>query len=421
MSQIRVNIKHRVANSAIRRETRNGREVIVVPSAVARFDTVLNGIMYPEAELRASYEQINNLPAPLGHPVVNSQYVSARDPEAINQFWVGAWNTAARIDGDRILAEKVVDVETAQATERGQALIKAINDGDPISTSTGLMMERDPAPEGAGYDWIGRNFVFDHDAILLNETPAIGTAEGVGMMVNSAGERVEVVNSELVLNEELPGSIEDMRKALQQAAEEKYGNGFIDDFNADSIIFFQMEGDKTYKIGYGVMDGEIKLSDQRQEVQRKTTWEAVTNTIRNTLSKMFGTMPSSHNEADGLTTNSQTSNGEPHMTKEEIQAALAEQADALKTNQADAIAEAIKPLQDKIDALESEKQAAADAEHATAVEAVVNAKLMGEDEAKALPTAALNALANAAPKTAAPLAPGFAANADDARFDTLPE
>lgn len=372
MSQIRVNIKHRVANSAIRREMRNGRDVIVVPSAVAKFDTVLNGIMYPEAELRASYEQINNLPAPLGHPVVNNQYVSARDPEAINQFWVGAWNTAARIDGDRIMAEKIVDVETAQATERGQALIKAINDGAPISTSTGLMMERDPAPEGSDYDWIGRNFVFDHDAILLNEAPAIGTDEGVGMMVNSAGEQMEVINSEMDDDDELL-----------------------------TMMAFEI----------------VEQNEYREKRKRNAT---MAERIKNAIKAAFNGDDDEY-EADGLTTNSQPSTGEPQMTKEELQAALAEQADALKTNQAEAIAEAIKPLQEKIDALEAEKQAAADAEHATAVEAVVNAKLLSEDEAKALPTAALNALATAAPKTAAPLVPGFAANTDESRFDTLPE
>lgn len=387
--QIRVNIKHRVNNAAIRREKRNGRDVIVVPSAVAKFDSVLNGIMYPREELEASYQQLDGLPAPLGHPVVNNQYVSARSAEAINGFWAGAWNTNPRIEGDRVFADKVIDVEYAQNSENGRKLMAAINEGKPISTSTGLLMERDPAPEGSEYQFIGRNYAYDHDAILLSETPAISTADGVGMMVNSAGEQVEVVNSELVLNEELPGSVDNMRQELQRVARDKYGEGYVDDFNADSIIFFEMDTNKAYKIGYGVIDGVITLSDTRQEVQRQTSWEAVTNTIRNTLSKMFGNAPGKPHEAAGLHTNSQTSKEEIEMTPEELKAALDQQAETLQAN----IADAVKPLQEKLDAINAESEAAAEAEKTTLVETVVEAKLATEDEAKALDVNALRIMA----------------------------
>jgi hypothetical protein len=429
--QIRVNIKHRVNNAAIKREQRNGREVIVVPSAVAKFDTVLNNIFYPRAELEASYQQLEGLPAPLGHPVVNNQFVSARTPEAINGFWAGAWNTNPRIEGDRVFADKVIDVEFAQNSENGRKLLAAINEGEPISTSTGLLMQREPAPEGADYEWVGNSFVFDHDAWLLNEAPAIGTDAGVGVFVNSAGEQVEVVNSELVLNDMLPGSMEEMRRELNRVAEEKYGNGYVDDFNADSVIFYQMEDDKAYKIGYGVMDGQIQLSDERQEVQRKTTWETVTNAFRNTLSKMFGTAPSKLNEAAGLQTNSQTSTEEPQMTTEELQAMLDKQAETLQANQAQAIAsavsEAVKPLQDKLDAINAEAEATAKAEKEQLEATVVEAKLATEDEARALDVNALRIMAR---NCKTPKAADHALNggrldttnsADDSKFDTLPE
>ena len=89
MSNIRVNIRHKVANSAIRSEQRNGREVIVVPSAVAKFDSVLNGIFYPREELESSYKGIERTPAPLGHPMIGNTYAPARDPEAINTHHIG--------------------------------------------------------------------------------------------------------------------------------------------------------------------------------------------------------------------------------------------------------------------------------------------------------------------------------------------
>lgn len=413
--QIRVNIKHRVTNTAIRKEERDGREVIVVPSVVAKFNTVLNDIFYGEDELRKSYQQVNGLPAPLGHPVINGQYVSARSPEAINRHWAGAWNEGARIDGDVIRADKLIDVETANESERGRRLLQAIEAGEPISTSTGLLMEREPAPEGMEAKWVGMNFMFDHDAILLDEAPAISPEDGVGMMVNADGTEVEVVNSELKLNEELPGSMEDMRRALKRAVEEKYGNGFIDDFNGESVIFFHMDDDKTYKIGYSVMDGKLQISDERKEVQRKTTWEAVTNTIRNTLSKMFGASPGDTKKAPGLNVNS-SKTSEVEMTPEELQAALDKQAESLTAAFNAKIDEAVKaavdPVQEKLTAMNAEREAAQKAEHDKAVEAVVNAKLLEQEEAEAMPVAALNSLLKAS-KKAAPLAPGMSVNGSE--------
>jgi len=39
--------------------------------------------MYPADEIEKSYMSLNRAPAPLGHPLINSQFVSARDPEGI--------------------------------------------------------------------------------------------------------------------------------------------------------------------------------------------------------------------------------------------------------------------------------------------------------------------------------------------------
>ena len=377
MSQIRVNIKHRVNNAAIKREKRNGRDVIVVPSAVAKFDTVLNNIFYPRAELEASYQQLEGLPAPLGHPVVNNQFVSARTPEAINGFWAGAWNTNPRIEGDRVFADKVIDVEFAQNSENGRKLLAAINEGEPISTSTGLLMQREPAPEGADYEWVGNSFAFDHDAILISETPAIGTDSGVGMMVNSAGEQVEVVNSEL-----------DM-----------------DDDYVTAMVF------------------EIVDNYERKEKQKRNAGlvERIKNAVRAVLN---GDKPE---EAAGLHTNSQTSTEENQMTTEELQAMLDKQAETLQANQAQAIADAVKPLQDKLDAINAEAEAAAKAEKETLEATVVEAKLATEDEAKALDVNALRIMARncKAPKGADhPLNGGrldATNSADDSKYDTLPE
>ena len=81
------------------------------------------------------------------------------------------------------------------------------------------------------------------------------------------------------------------------------------------------------------------------------------------------------------------------MTTEELQAMLDKQAETLQANQAQAIADAVKPLQDKLDAINAEAEAAAKAEKETLEATVVEAKLATEDEAKALDVNALRIMA----------------------------
>ena len=84
MPQTRVNIRS-VANTAlVRTETRNGRKIMIIPSATLPDDVVMNGIKYPAQEIANSFKTLERTPAPFGHPLVNGKFVSASDPEGIN-------------------------------------------------------------------------------------------------------------------------------------------------------------------------------------------------------------------------------------------------------------------------------------------------------------------------------------------------
>src|SRR5690554_6847626 len=372
--QIRVNIRHRVDNAAIRKEQRDGRDVWILPSAVAKFDTVLNGIFYPRDELEASYQGINRTPAPLGHPMINNQHVSARDPEAINRYHIGAHNENARIQGDRIMADMVLDVEYAQRHPEGQRLLDAINSGKPISTSTGLYMEREEAPEGAEYDFVGRNYAWDHVATLLDEAPAIGTDAGVGLMVNSKGETTEVpvINSELTMEDE--------------------------EFNSALTYAFEV----------------LERKDKRSK------YNSFVNRVSGFMASLMNPETQSQ-EAAGLQANHSDPKQEVTMTAEELQAALDKQAEALTAAFNAKLEEATKPLHEQIEANAAADKAKEEAEKAKLTAEVVNAKLATQEEAEALDVNALRIMARNA-KTAAPLAPGMASNsADDSIYDTLPE
>ena len=159
--QIRVNIKHRVNNAAIKREQRNGRDVIVVPSATLPDNVIMNGIKYPTDVIEAGYKTFERTHAPLGHPVVNGAYVSAADPEALNGFWIGAYNENVRRENGRVYMDKVVDVEVAQSLERGRRFLDAVEKQEPISTSTGLLLDV-ANEEGEGYNRVAMSLSLIH-------------------------------------------------------------------------------------------------------------------------------------------------------------------------------------------------------------------------------------------------------------------
>lgn len=367
MPQIRVNLRTQVNKASIRREKRNGRDVIIVPSATLPDNVVMNGGLYPAEEIAKSYQSLNRTPAPLGHPVVNGKYVPAMDVEAINGFYVGAFNENVRRENGRVFLDKVIDVEVASGTERGRRLLDAINNGDPIHTSTGLLLEPEPV-QNKDYKWIARNMKFDHDAILLDEPGAATPAQGVGMMVN--GEAVEVQDIDLDDNE------------LRDIAE--------------SVAW--------------------RVEHERQQAERKPLVDKIVSKLRELLSS---------NGASGLSVNHE--DAEMPIT-EEMFKELSEQVKTLAANSqkqsetvAEAVQNAVKPLTERLDAIEAANKARDEAERATKVNAVVKAGLLDEETAKTLPIAALNALADKAkPLGAAPLLPGFAQNSADDFSDELP-
>lgn len=220
MKQVRVNIRSLANTASVRKEKRNGRDVLIVPSATLPDNVVMNGIRYPADEIAKSYETLNRTPAPYGHPTVNGKFVSARDPEGINLGWIGAHNENVRREGGRVLLDKVIDVEVANMSDKGKAVLAAINAGDPVHTSTGLLCELDPVEGEEGVRANARNMYFDHDAILLDEEGAATPEQGVGMLVNAKGEveEIEVINSELgeSADRELDWAVDHLARALER-------------------------------------------------------------------------------------------------------------------------------------------------------------------------------------------------------------
>lgn len=213
--QARINIRSVANSKAAKTIRRNGRDLMVIPSATLPDDVVMNGIKYPADEIEKSFRTLERTPAPLGHPMVNGAFVSARDPEGINIGWIGAWNENVRREKGRVFLDKVIDIEVANRTEDGKRLMDAINAGKPIHTSTGLLADLMETGEDEP-KYAVCNMFFDHDAILMDEEGAATPDQGVGMLVN--GKQIDVINSSLTdaWEEQLDWALDSAARALEQ-------------------------------------------------------------------------------------------------------------------------------------------------------------------------------------------------------------
>lgn len=364
--KVRVNVRSRVNAEEIRREKRHGREKIIVPSATMPDGVVMNGIKYPAEEIASSFEGLNGTPAPLGHPTLNGKFLSAFTTEAHIRNGIGAENENARQVGGRVFVDKVIDVEFAGRSEGGKAVLAAIEAGDPIHTSTGLLCELENVAAGQGHRYTARNIHFDHDAILLDEEGAATPEQGVGMMVNSQGEEFEVINSSLE---------DDIDRELDWAA-----------------------------------DMAVRALEKQARIPLIESMKAV-------FQDLWG---------QGRETNA--NRGDIDMADDKQFAALSEKVDGLSQTVAgigdlisNAVSEAVKPIVEAQNAAAEREAEKEKAEREGVVNKLVEAEVFADaDEAEGIPIAALNKMLakvdKAQPKKAAPLRPGMPVSTNKRNF-----
>ncbi len=198
----RVNVVTAINASKI--ERKGGRIVIkdVVPIVD---DIAMNDIFYPAMETNKSFESIEDTPAPIGHPMnERGEYISAKSGRGLLDYYAGAVNTNVRKVGDKVKMDVEINEKQAKAHPQGMKLLDALDKGDPIHVSTGLFLNTDEKSgedkNGKSYSKVGRDFEFDHVAILLDEPGAATPNEGVGMFVNANGNKQEVEFAHLVIN-----------------------------------------------------------------------------------------------------------------------------------------------------------------------------------------------------------------------------
>lgn len=387
--KVQVNVTTKVNSQAIRRESYNGREHLVLPSYTLPANVVMNEGLYTASEIDSHYQGLEGTLAPLGHPQLNGAFISAFSPEGINQGHIGAWNRNVKKSGNRIYLEKWVDTQIANQSEGGRELIsrvEAIERGEdvpPIHTSVAVFLDQlepNEQQKATGAKWVAKIHGMDHDAILLHEVGAATPEQGVGLMVNADLATPLKANSGALIGE----SYRDREQRLDRAAKERFAPGeneyaWVADFTDSQVVIIR-NGGAAQVYGYTSEGGKITFDETGTPVARQESWVTV---VANKVKSLF-------NPQGQPATNHQTE-GDMPLTTEEKQELITEIGKGLAAN----FAEALKPITDKVDALQANHNQLAEtltansrAEEKSKREAV--AAVLGELAANALTGEALD-------------------------------
>lgn len=421
MKKLQVNVITTInAASNISEQVIDGDDHYIIKNVVPLVDdVVMNSGLYPADEIKKSYDGLNGNPAPYNHPQVDGAYVSAHNIRAVNQYHVGSWIENASHDGGKVLVDLKINKVIAERSEKGQELLSRVKslmdntDGaEPIHVSTGLLLNREQATgasKGKKYSWIARNMEWDHLAILPPGIPGAGTPDdGVGIFATNSGD-VERITVNLSESQQPDDSADHLNKSLLSKLVKYMVNRsdlsfsditdqirrlVQDDSGEESWPYivavydgragFEIDG-QLYQQSYIIQDDMVKLVGERVKAVYKTELEPVKSTEEDIS-----------------------------MTNEELQAALAT---------------ALKPVQDKLDSVNSEvanlKQQNDELQKALAAnaaqeETVMRAAIMAELK---LPESAVNALSGdalretyALTSKSAPLHGGLKTNSADDDF-----
>lgn len=383
------------SSSKISKETIDGKEHFIVRDVVPVVDdVVMNGGLYPKSEIDKSYLSINGNLMPLGHPKVGSNFVSANDPKAINEYYGGAWAENVRKDSDKVLLDAYVDIEFASNHKKGKQLIERLEsmmngeNVDPIHVSTGLLLNKSyqsGKSKGKAFNWVASNMQFDHVAILLNEQGAATPDEGVGMFVNSEGsfniEQAKLVDSVNFTDTKLSkifkfftGNTETSFDEIYSMISSKLRADNVDQYPYITAIypnyFIYELSNKQFKRSYLIDNNEINFVGEAVEVKRLVTYDEIkTNGDNEAMkTKILEALKAAKVETDGLT-DDELLKAYDNLSKDKPKA---KEEKKPQTNN-DEMPDWAKLLANKVDSLHTQLNANADAEQAN-MRAVVKAK-----------------------------------------------
>ena len=393
-----VNISTLVANSEIRTEVVEGVEFTVLPSKTLPPEIVMNGILYPAEEVEATINTLDGSPVTMSHPVIGGKFADAYLPLAQAKFGIlGAHNKVRgkAADGSWLI-DKYIPTEQLANSANGKKLAEAIKSKQPIHTSTGVYLTKEPeiGVNAMGQEYTARAKIdrFNHDAVLLNEVGAATPEQGVGIFVNAKGEseETEVMYVNLSSGDDFSMSSNGMRMKLQDAAHKQFNPEddddmwiYVEDFNENTVIVCRKN--KQFAVEYKMVGDEIEFVGELKKVE--SAGFKFTEVIGRIVDKVISVVKSEPSD-ESQTVNSNREGNEVDETK--VQEMIANALAAKEAEKAQAIKDAVE--QGVAAALAANAQTQAEAEKAHLVEQVVNAKLLPEDAAKECGIAALKAM-----------------------------
>lgn len=435
-----IHVKSLAINASnISTTTINGQEHYVIRGAVPIVDDiVMNGGLYPAEEINKSYQTMERKLMPIGHPMVNGKYVSANDPQAVNDYYAGAWAQNVSKAGDKTVNDVYVNKAVAETKPYGKRLIARLDEmiagtnSDPIHLSTGLLLNKEQKSgesKGKKYSWVAHNMQFDHIAILLDE-PGAGTPdEGVGMFVNADGQEADVESTSLIdaansmkdgwwnkvkffISNASEMSFDDIYQALRMSIKQDDKKWrYVVSVWPDHFVY-EEDGDnskpKLFDQKYLITDKVVTLVGDPVEVVRKPTeYEVKTNGETNPMKeKMIAALNAAGVKTEGLTDDQVWDAYNQQMQKKEgggdpAQAQI--NSDAITA----AVNLALKPLTDEIGTLKTQLQANAESDLKTKRDAVkAKFSFMTEAAINSLSGEALNDMYSQC-QTSTPLNPSF--------------
>ncbi len=438
-----IHVKSLAINASnISTTTINGQEHYVIRGAVPIVDDiVMNGGLYPAEEINNSYQTMERKLMPIGHPMVNGKYVSANDPQAVNDYYAGAWAQNVSKANDKVVMDVYVNKAVADTKPDGKRLIQRLDDmisgnnADPIHVSTGLLLNKE---QKAGeskqkkYSWVAHNMQFDHIAILLDE-PGAGTPdEGVGMFVNADGQEADVESTSLIdaansmkdgwwnkvkffISNASEMSFDDIYQALRMSIKQDDKKWrYVVSVWPDHFVY-EEDGEnskpKLFDQKYLISDKVVTLVGDPVEVVRKPTeYEVKTNGEQNPMKeKMIAALNAAGVKTEGLTDDQVWDAYNQQMQKKDGGGDPAQtqiNSDVITA----AVNAALTPLSEKLSKLETQLQANAESELKTKRDAVkAKFSFMTEAAVNSLSGDALNDLYSQC-QTSTGLNPAFQGN-----------
>lgn len=261
-------------------ESIGGREHIVTKMVSIVGNTVMNNIFYPNDEVVNSMHQLDMIKAPIGHPKVNGVNVSISHPVGDNIHNVGAFVRSPRMEGMKVINDLCIDVERANQSDNGKELVRRINAGEHVGVSTGLNLQIEnisgTGDDGVAFERIGRNFQFDHVAVLLNEASA---GEHVGTAV------VNAYGGKMIINEINVLTLEDRIDTLlrDENPDMSVSVWSIAIFTESKTFIYRIRRDgfpvRLFRRGYSIdSDDNVTLLDDAVEVRKKVEFVPIGGT-----------------------------------------------------------------------------------------------------------------------------------------------